>query len=165
MTSVEYLAMRPNLPVRDVAASVAFYRDVVGLELEHAFDDGSFAILRRGGAELALVHADSPQPQGAYLNVTGVKTLHARCAERGVPIVAPLNMEPWGLLDFVIEDPDGHRIAIGERQHVAGQESREEAAQAAAEFREALDSRLPTDSTAMIREDRDFGHRDDSSKW
>ncbi|MGH2632641.1 MAG: VOC family protein [Tepidiformaceae bacterium] len=115
MTSVEYLAMRPNLAVRDVAASVTFYRDVVGLELEHAFDDGSFALLRRGGAELALVHEDSPQPQGAYLYVTGVKTLHARCAERGVPILAQLTLEPWGLLDFVVEDPDGHRIAIGER--------------------------------------------------
>ena len=115
MSSVEYLAMRPNLAVRDVAASVAFYREVVGLELEHAFDDGSFALLRRGGAELALVHSDSPQPQGAYLYVTGVKTLHAHCAERGGPIVGPLTMEPWGVLDFVIEDPDGHRIAIGER--------------------------------------------------
>ena len=111
--------MRPNLAVRDVAASIAFYHDVVGLELEHAFEDGSFALLRRGGAELVLVHAESPQSQGAYLYVTGVKTLHAHCAERGVPIVGPLTMEPWGLLDFVIEDPDGHRIAIGEWQEAA----------------------------------------------
>ena len=94
MDSVEYLALRPNLPVRDVAASVAFYRDVVGLELEHAFDDGSFAILRRGGAELVLVQAESPQPQGAYLYVTGVKTLHAHCAERGVPIVGRSRWSP-----------------------------------------------------------------------
>lgn len=48
---------------------------------------------------------------------------------------------------------------------IARQKTRQEAAQAAAEFRQKLHSRLPTDSTAMIREDRDFGHRDDSSKW
>ena len=48
---------------------------------------------------------------------------------------------------------------------VARQKTREEAARAAAQFREELHSRLPTDSTAMIREDRDFGHRGDSSKW
>ena len=115
-----------------MAASIAFYRDIVGLELEHAFDDGSFALLRRGGAELALVHAESPEPQGAYLYVTGVKTLHAHCAERGVPIVGPLTMEPWGLLDFVIEDPDGHRIAIGERMEATQQATM-------AEFRDTIE--------------------------
>jgi len=48
---------------------------------------------------------------------------------------------------------------------IARQKTRAEAAQAAAEFRKELHSRLPTDSVAMIREDRDFGHRDDSTRW
>jgi antitoxin FitA len=48
---------------------------------------------------------------------------------------------------------------------LARQKTREETARAAAEFREALHSRLPTDSTAVIREDRDFGRRDDSTRW
>ncbi|MGH2632642.1 MAG: FitA-like ribbon-helix-helix domain-containing protein [Tepidiformaceae bacterium] len=48
---------------------------------------------------------------------------------------------------------------------VAKQQTRQEALQSAAQFREELHSRLPTDGTAVIREDRDFGHRDSFLKW
>ncbi|MCH7521427.1 MAG: hypothetical protein IIB42_07010 [Candidatus Marinimicrobia bacterium] len=38
----------------------------------------------------------------------------------GANITYPLTLEPWGLLNFVIADPDGHQIAIGERKDAAG---------------------------------------------
>lgn len=113
-TEVELLSVRPNLPVLELQRAIAFYRDVIGFDLVHAEDDGSFALLRSGGAELALVREDAPSPQGAYLYVRGVETLHERCQAAGFTIVYPLTDEPWGLRDFVVEDPDGHRIAIGE---------------------------------------------------
>ena len=50
-----------------------------------------------------------------YLGVTDVDALHARCVERGVPVTTPLTDQPWGLRDFVIEIPGGHRIALGQR--------------------------------------------------
>lgn len=112
---IEYVNMRPNLPVRDVAASVLFYRDVIGLTLVTAFEDGSFALLKSGGAELALVKNASPGKQGAFLYVTGIAELHDRCIAYNVQEVAPLTPHPWSLVDFVIADPDGHWLAIGER--------------------------------------------------
>ena len=120
MAEMEFLSFRPNLPVRDVTRALAFYRDVIGLDVVHAEPDGSFALLRREGAEVALVRADSPSPQGAYLYVRGVEALHARCQSNGVRVVNPLTRQPWGLLDFVIEDPDGHRIAVGESAAAPG---------------------------------------------
>ena len=112
---VRYLSFRPNLAVRDVAVSSAFYRDVLGLEVVAAFEDGSFALLKRDGAELALVRNATPSQQGAYLYVQGLDALHARCVAHGARIVNGLTAHPWGLRDFVVADPDGHWIAIGER--------------------------------------------------
>ncbi|HMO54165.1 MAG TPA: VOC family protein [Tepidiformaceae bacterium] len=109
------LSMRPNLPVRDVSAAVAFYRDVLGFGVKAQFPDGSFALLESGGAELALVRHESPQPQGAYLYVKGVEELLAPCTAAGHTISYPLTTEPWGIRNFVVLDPDGHAIAIGER--------------------------------------------------
>ncbi|MEP7215401.1 MAG: VOC family protein [Anaerolineaceae bacterium] len=115
MSEFELLSMRPNLPVADLDRSVAFYRDVLGFELGARMDDIGFALMKGGGAELALGARTSPEPGGAYLYVTGVETLLVRCEAAGATIVAPLTQQPWGLRDFVVEDPDGHRIAIGQR--------------------------------------------------
>ena len=115
MTDFELLSMRPNLPVADLDRAVAFYRDVLGFELAARMDDAGFALMKGGSAELALVTLAHPTVGGAYLYVTGVETLLARCLAAGAMIIAPLTVEPWGLRDFVVEDPDGHKIAIGER--------------------------------------------------
>ncbi len=115
MSDIELVAMRPNLPVEDLDRAITFYRDVIGFEVAARMDDHGFALMKGGGAELALVTLASPQPGGAYLYVTGVETLLARCEAAGATIVAPLKLEPWGIRDFVVEDPDGHRLAVGER--------------------------------------------------
>ena len=75
-------------------------------------------LLRRDAAGLALVRAASPGSNAttaAYIGVTGVDDLHARCAARGAPVVTRLTDQPWGLRDFVVEMPGGHRLALGER--------------------------------------------------
>lgn len=115
MDHFELLSMRPNLPVRDVSAAVAFYCDVLGFGVTTQFEDGSFALLHGGGAELAIVRETLPSPQGAYLYVRGVEAVLARCEAAGAKIVYPLTDEPWGLRNFVVTDPDGNRIAIGQR--------------------------------------------------
>jgi len=51
---------------------------------------------------------------GGYIDVTGVEpsTLKSRSRRN---IVAGLTDHPWGLRDFVVEIPGGHRLAFGER--------------------------------------------------
>jgi plasmid stability protein len=48
---------------------------------------------------------------------------------------------------------------------IADRRTRTESAKAAAALRAELASRPATDSVALIREDRDFGHRDVSWQW
>ncbi|MGI9430758.1 MAG: VOC family protein [Myxococcota bacterium] len=114
--AIELLSFRPNLLVRDVSRAIGFYRDVLGMEVHAAPPDGSFAMLGgHGAAEVALVRHEAPQPGEAYLYVRGVESLLQRCQEAGFEITRSLATQPWGLRDFVVRDPDGHSIGIGER--------------------------------------------------
>jgi len=112
---VELINFRPNLLVKDLEASIAFYRDVIGFEVRNATEDGSFALLGKGLAEVALVQNDAPPAEQAYLYVRGIEALNERCREAGCEVARELVEHPWGLRDFVVRDPDGHLIGIGER--------------------------------------------------
>ncbi len=56
-----------------------------------------------------------PGATAAYIGVTDVDGLHDHCQRDGATVVMPLTDHPWGLRDFVIEIPGGHRLALGER--------------------------------------------------
>lgn len=49
------------------------------------------------------------------LFVRGVEALLGSCEVAGFEIARPLTTQPWGLRDFVVRDPDGHLIGVGER--------------------------------------------------
>jgi catechol 2,3-dioxygenase-like lactoylglutathione lyase family enzyme len=113
------LSYRPNLEVPDVRAAADFLADLLGFEVEMITGDPPFlALVRAGEAALGLVLAESPgvnRTTAGYLGVSDVDGLHAECRRRGIPITTPLTDQPWGLRDFVIEIPGGHRLALGQR--------------------------------------------------
>jgi predicted enzyme related to lactoylglutathione lyase len=114
----EFQSCRPNLEVGDLAPAAAFLRDVLGFEVEVDEPEMGLMLLRRDAVGLALVRSATPgvnTTTAAYIGVTGVDDLHDRCAARGAPIVVGLADHPWGLRDFVVEMPGGHRLALGER--------------------------------------------------
>ena len=113
------LSYRPNLEVPDVRAAADFLAGLLGFEVEMITGDPPFlALIRAGEAAIGLVLADNPgvnSTTAGYLGVTDVDALHAECQRRGIPITTPLTDQPWGLRDFVIEIPGGHRLALGQR--------------------------------------------------
>ena len=114
----EWLSCRPNLEVTDLGPATAFLRDVLGFSVDLEDQDMGLALLRRDDVGLALVRTPSPgvnETTAAYIGVTGVEDLHDHCQRHGAPVVVPLTEHPWGLRDFVIEMPGGHRLALGER--------------------------------------------------
>ena len=116
MSDVEFLTARPNLLVSDVLASVAFYRDKLGFAVEGELADRpSFALVRRQGVEIGLLQEYGATPLGCTVYVRGVRALHDQWKADGLKIVDPLIELPWGILRFLIEDPDGNSIAICER--------------------------------------------------
>ena len=118
MAVTEFLSCRPNLEVDDLAPAAEFLREVLGFEVEVDEPEMGLMLLQRDAVGLALVQSATPgvnTTTAAYIGVTGVDDLHERCAAHGARIVTGLADHPWGLRDFVVEIPGGHRLALGER--------------------------------------------------
>jgi catechol 2,3-dioxygenase-like lactoylglutathione lyase family enzyme len=106
------------LGVRDVAASIAFYADALGLDVRAEIGNPpEFALLGRDSVTVSLVKAECPAVADfacCYLYVDDVEAVLSECERTGATIVNPLTRHPWGNRDFVLRDPDGHRVAIGQ---------------------------------------------------
>ncbi|MEQ8696349.1 MAG: VOC family protein [Bauldia litoralis] len=113
--------------VRDIAASTAFYRDVLGLSVtaDHGpfvMFEGNFTI-HDGAALASTVWGDRAEtgdvdPFGRrnlllYFEDDDIDACFARLKDR-VPLIHGLNEQPWGQRVFRFYDPDGHAVEIGE---------------------------------------------------
>jgi predicted enzyme related to lactoylglutathione lyase len=110
---------RTNLEVRDVTASMRFYAGTLGLEPAATMGDPpDFALLVNAGGSLGLARADRPAVASiaaCYVEVPDLDAVLARCEGAGAEVAMPLTTHPWQMRDFVLRDPDGHLIAVGER--------------------------------------------------
>ena len=50
----------------------------------------------------------------AYLRVDDADAYHAQLKGKGVPSVREIEDKPWGMREFGVTTPDGHRIMIGQ---------------------------------------------------
>ncbi len=104
------------LYVKDMAASLAYYRDKLGFTVRFTWEDPPrYACLSLGEAS---VHLNSYLPPAATAVVcifcTGVDALHDALAARGATIARGLTTHPYGMRDFIVTDPDGHQLIIGQ---------------------------------------------------
>jgi predicted enzyme related to lactoylglutathione lyase len=104
------------LYVRDMGRAIAFYRDLMGLEV--VSEDATFSVLGTGGASIGLHHTSSPEPHATpnapvvSFASPDVPAAHRLLAEAGVAFTAePFELAPgqW-LAEFL--DPDGNRLAL-----------------------------------------------------
>jgi catechol 2,3-dioxygenase-like lactoylglutathione lyase family enzyme len=110
------------LAVRDLQASTRFYVDVLGFGRD--FGDGSdgWSFLSRDRFRVMLGECPDATPAGeladhswfVYVTVEGVDRLHEDVAGRGAEILSKPATKPWGLREFSLRTPDGHRIVFGE---------------------------------------------------
>ena len=110
------------LAVNDLDVSTRFYMDVLGFTRD--FGDGSdgWSFLSRGACRVMLGHCADATPARelgdhswfAYLTVDDVDAMHDELVSRGVKILSGLQTKPWGLREFSLSTPDGHRIVYGQ---------------------------------------------------
>ena len=118
-TSIRLGRLAPCIPVSDMARAVAFYESVFGMS--KTFENGDpvgFVILKGDDAELHLTlvrdHVGKPYNL-MHLIVEGADELYRRCeAADGARIIKRLRDAPWGMRTFVVADPDGNRIDVGQ---------------------------------------------------
>ncbi len=108
-----------TLAVQDMARSVVFYRDQVGLPLRYGGEEEEFTSFRVGEGHLNLVLT----PGGGWswwgriiFYVDDVDALYQRLLEAQVPgVEAPPEDASWGERYFHVADPDGHELSFARR--------------------------------------------------
>ncbi|TYP89935.1 VOC family protein [Blastococcus xanthinilyticus] len=115
---MDILSSRILLRPSDARRSQAFYRDVLGLAVYREFGPeehpGVVFFLGNGLLEVSGRSTGSPTGLALWLQVRDVAAEHHRLAAAHVTIGQPPRLEPWGLVEMWIEDPDGVRIAVVE---------------------------------------------------
>jgi lactoylglutathione lyase len=127
---VKFNKVTPNLIVRDMEKSIAFYRDVLGFTVSQTVPDKApfiFAWMKSGEADIFLnIHQKPPEGQpdlyagkevggtmSLYIAMDGVEAKSVQA--HGVKLDIPLHTEFYGMKEFAVLDPDGYLLIFAER--------------------------------------------------
>ena len=113
----------PQLRTTDLASTIRFYTEVVGLALEFRYED-FYAGIRAGRHVFHLKLTDEVDPSIEYVDQGGHFHLYletddiAAAAEairsHGVRLETDVHDTPWGTREFVIKDDQGHTVYFGQ---------------------------------------------------
>ena len=119
-------SLAPMLICADVQASIKFYTEALGLEVEGRMDDvgrSGWASLRAERVHLMLasptyipagVQVDGRFPQSIYYFYTSsLEALRERVSAYGAQC-GPIEERFYGMREFEVIDPDGHVLVFGE---------------------------------------------------
>ena len=112
--------LRSVLAVRDLRVSVSFYCEKLGFSIDFEVDGWCF--LSRDGVQLMLGHCPDEVPASqindhsyfAYIDVQDIDALHGEFLKNGLMLPSSPDSKPWGMREFMVTTPDGHRIMFGQ---------------------------------------------------
>lgn len=120
-------AIAPVLVVKDVLASVDYWKEKVGFDRAEVYGDPpNFAMVGKDGLTIMLAqtpHGVDPPPANwkvvektnqVYIWVDDASALYRELQDRGATIDFTLYDTPWGTREFGIQDLDDHDIAFGQ---------------------------------------------------
>ena len=108
------------LAVHDARASAKFYVDMLGFQITSEHEGWVFVAKDRCMIMLGQCPDDMhPSKLGchnyfAYLCVDDVDTYYDQVQAKGADLLSQVADKPWGMREFGIRTPDGHRLMIGQ---------------------------------------------------
>lgn len=121
MKPIKFYHSVPFMPVRDLAETVAYYRDQLGFYKEWFWGNEDAGIKRDN---MHLLFNYSPD-YAAIVNtaerhfeimwfVDNVEDIYKEFKEKNVTIASDLEDKPWGVREFTVEDINGYYLRIAE---------------------------------------------------
>ena len=99
----------PVLAVRDLDRSIAFFRDVLGFEVQ--WNAGSICSVARDGCSIMLQVQDQAHPGTVWVGLGG-DALFSEIQRSGAKILQLPLRKPWAY-EMKVADPDGNVIWLG----------------------------------------------------
>ncbi len=118
VSEIRYGRACPVVPVTNIENAISFYCGILGFS--KTFENGNpigFVILEKDHAQIDLCLNKNHKPtvdNVLFLSVSDANKLYGICEANKVKIVKKLRDADYGLRTFVVSDPDGNRIDIGQ---------------------------------------------------
>ena len=110
----EYWAVVPVLSTNDVMQTAAYYRDILGFAIDETFTGPEWAMLWADQCQLFLALnppvAETAKGQQVMICVPGVDAMYERHKAKGANIISDIEDKPWGLREYIVEDPNGYHL-------------------------------------------------------
>lgn len=114
---------RHVLAVKDLKTETQYYLDMLGFERDFTapgwefLSFGDFKVMLGECSDEMTAEETGNHSWFAHAVVENVEEVYAEFTERGAQILSPIANKPWGIRDFTILTPDGHRIVFGQILH------------------------------------------------
>ena len=99
----------PELPVADVERAQQYYKDTLGFEIGWLYPDKGIGAVLRDKTTIFFRRRNPPfEPAIHWLFAPDIDATYRELQSFGANIVDPLEMKPWGIRQFTVEDLDGN---------------------------------------------------------
>lgn len=111
---------RHVLAVKDLKIEAEYYIDKLGFERDFTapgwefLSFGDFKVMLGECADEVSAEETGNHSWYAHALVENVDEVYQELIDRGAKILSPIANKPWGIRDFTVVTPDGHRIVYGQ---------------------------------------------------
>ena len=111
---------RHVLAVKDLKVEADYYLDQLGFVRDFTapgwefLSFGEFKVMLGECADEMTAEETGNHSWFAHALIENVDEVYAEFIERGARILTPIGDRPWGIRDFSVVTPDGHRITFGQ---------------------------------------------------
>ena len=121
MTERKIVHTRHVLAVKDLAITAAYFKEKLGFDLDFTapgwefLSFGEFKVMLGECTDALWACETGDHSYFAHALVENVDEVYRELADRGADFTQqPPSDKPWGLREFSVITPDGHRITFGQ---------------------------------------------------
>lgn len=111
---------RHVLAVNNLATTASYFKNELGFNLDFTapgwefLSFGEFKVMLGECTDEMTAEATGNHSWFAHCLIENVDDVYEELTSRGAKILSPIGNRPWGIRDFSVVTPDGHRIVYGQ---------------------------------------------------